>query len=84
LSKTKIIGEGLKYLKPHKKWTWVYLEGCDHLNPSFLAHFSGWRRSTITVGKKCLRRRRRLSVMAEMKKFVERKYANLRLGGTVK
>ncbi len=55
LSKTKITGEGLKYLNPHKKWTWVYLEGCDHLNPSSLAHFRGWRRSTITVGKELLK-----------------------------
>lgn len=54
LRKTKITGEGLKYLNAHKNWTWVFLDRCDRLNPNSLAHFRGWRRSTIFVGEEFL------------------------------
>lgn len=47
LSKTKVNGSGLRYLKPHKKWIYVKLYDCDKLEPKYLAHFRGWNRSTI-------------------------------------
>ena len=49
LSMTHITGEGLKYLKPHRKWIFVNLEHCDELNPFYLSHFKGWTRSTIRL-----------------------------------
>lgn len=49
LSKTKISGLGLRYLKPHKKWIYVDLNDCDKLEPKYLAHFKGWQRSTISL-----------------------------------
>jgi hypothetical protein len=49
LSKTKITGEGFKYLKPHSKWIFVELAHCDALNPAYLSHFKGWKRSTIRL-----------------------------------
>src|SRR5262245_37551299 len=36
LSKTHITGEGLTYLKPHKRWIFVSLEHCDELNADYL------------------------------------------------
>src|SRR5262245_44680383 len=49
LSKTHITGEGLTYLKPHKRWIFVSLEHCDELNADYLSHFKGWTRSTIRL-----------------------------------
>lgn len=49
LSKTKINGSGLRYLKPHKKWMSVDLYDCDKLVLKYLAHFRGWQRSTIRL-----------------------------------
>ncbi len=49
LSKTKITGAGLKYLRPNRKWTFVDLTDCDALDPEHLTHFRGWRRSTIRL-----------------------------------
>lgn len=49
LSGTKISGEGLQFLKPHGKWIFVDLTNCLFLNSAHLAHFRGWRRSTIRV-----------------------------------
>lgn len=47
LSRTKILGSGLRYLSPHKKWMSVDLYECDKLELKYLAHFRGWNRSTI-------------------------------------
>ena len=49
LSKTNITGEGLRYLHPHSHWIFVTLTDCPRLDPQFLAHFRGWKRSTIRV-----------------------------------
>lgn len=49
LGKTDITGEGLQYLQPHKKWFFIDLLGCENLDLNYLAHFRGWKRSTITV-----------------------------------
>ena len=49
LSKTRITGKGLRYLRPNKKWSFVELRDCVALDPMYLAHFKGWRRSTIRL-----------------------------------
>jgi hypothetical protein len=49
LRETKIRGEGLRFLKPNRKWTFVKLAGCDVLRPEYLSHFKGWRRATISL-----------------------------------
>jgi hypothetical protein len=49
LSQTKIRGDGLRYLKPNAHWTFVDLTRCDALDPQYLAHFKGWKRSTIRL-----------------------------------
>jgi len=49
LSKTRITGKGLGYLRPNKKWSFVELRDCIALDPKYLAHFKGWRRSTIRL-----------------------------------
>jgi hypothetical protein len=49
LSKTGITGKGLGYLRPNKKWSFVELRDCIALDPKYLAHFKGWRRSTIRL-----------------------------------
>jgi hypothetical protein len=49
LSNTKITGAGLKHLKPHKRWIFISLQDCDALDPQYLAHFKGWKRSTVRV-----------------------------------
>ena len=49
LSGTNITGAGLKYLKASQKWLFVDLQSCEELNPQFLAHFRGWKRSTIRL-----------------------------------
>jgi len=49
LSGTRIIGSGLKHLKPHRKWIFVNLDDCVRLDPKYLAHFRGWKRATIRL-----------------------------------
>jgi len=49
LSKTRITGRGLGYLRPNKKWSFIELRDCVALDPMYLAHFKGWRRSTIRL-----------------------------------
>ena len=49
LSRTRITGAGLKYLKPNGRWMFVDLQSCDELDAQFLAHFRGWKRSTIRL-----------------------------------
>jgi len=49
LSRTKITGFGLKYLRPNRKWIFVYLHGCDNLDPQYLSHFKGWKLATISL-----------------------------------
>ena len=49
LSKTEITGEGLKFLRPNAKWIFVDLRDCHALEPKYLAHFKGWKRSTIRL-----------------------------------
>jgi hypothetical protein len=49
LSRTRITGEGLKHLRPHRKWIFVNLEDCPQLDPRYLDHFRGWTRATIRV-----------------------------------
>jgi hypothetical protein len=49
LRDTEINGSGLRFLMPNKKWTFVNLAGCEHLQPHYLSHFRGWRRATISL-----------------------------------
>src|SRR5262249_42494890 len=49
LERTGIMGEGLRHLKPHKKWIFVDLAGCKRLDPKYLGHFKSWTLSTITA-----------------------------------
>lgn len=49
LSGTMITGSGLKYLRAHSKWIFVDLTNCPLLDPESLAHFMGWKRSTIRL-----------------------------------
>jgi hypothetical protein len=49
LSETTITGAGLKYLKPNRKWMFVDLTNCNALEPGYLSHFKGWKRSTIRL-----------------------------------
>jgi hypothetical protein len=49
LARTAITGEGLRHLKPHPRWTTVDLKGCSALDPKYLVHFRGWKRSTIVL-----------------------------------
>ncbi|NNE48262.1 MAG: hypothetical protein HKN37_16540 [Rhodothermales bacterium] len=49
LGGTAITGAGVEHMAPHQKWTWINLQGCDNLDPQFLAHFRGWKRATIRL-----------------------------------
>lgn len=49
LSKTKITGVGLEYLKPNETWISVDLTNCVALQPEYLSHFRGWKQSTIRL-----------------------------------
>jgi len=49
LSKTGITGAGLKYLRPNDHWIFVELRDCERLDPQYLSHFKGWKRSTIRL-----------------------------------
>lgn len=49
LSGTAITGEGLRHLRPHARWTFVTLLSCPQLDPKYLRHFAGWKRSTIRL-----------------------------------
>ena len=46
---TEIVGEGLKYLRPNTKWTHVDLRGCRNLDLKYLAHFKGWKSTSIIL-----------------------------------
>lgn len=49
LSGTSITGEGLRHLRPHARWTFVTLLSCPRLDPKYLRHFAGWKRSTVRL-----------------------------------
>ncbi len=46
---TKIVGEGLRYLRQNTKWTHVDLRGCQNLDLKYLAHFKGWKSTSIIL-----------------------------------
>ena len=46
---TEIVGEGLRYLRQNTKWTHVDLRGCQNLDLKYLAHFKGWKSTSIIL-----------------------------------
>lgn len=44
---TEIVGEGLRYLRPNTKWTHIDLRDCRNLDLKYLAHFKGWKSTSI-------------------------------------